>query len=128
MKILGRASFACAVLLAASAAQAGDPSGSWKWTVKTPTGDSVDVSLTLELKDGKLSGNYSSRLGPAPITDASFKDEIVAFSVVREFDGNKFTIKYNGKLEGDTIKGSIDFPGFGGSDPTRMDWSATRAK
>ena len=128
MKTLRRASVACAVLLAASTAQAGDPTGSWKWTLKTPTGDSVDVSLTLELRDGKLTGNYSSPLGPAPITDASFKDETVAFAVLREFDGNKFTVKYIGKLEGDSIKGSIDFPGFGGNDPAKLDWNATRAK
>lgn len=119
---------ACAVLLAATVAHAGDPSGSWKWTIQTPTGDAIDVSLKLELKDGKLSGEYASRFGPAPIRDASFKDEAVAFSVERELDGNKFTVKYNGKLEGDAIKGVIELPDFGGGGPVRMDWNATRVK
>jgi hypothetical protein len=118
----------CLAFLAASAAQAGDPSGSWKWKVTTPNGDTIDVSLTLELKEGKLTGNYSSRFGDAPITEASFKDEAVAFSVPREFDGNKFTIKYNGKLDGDSIKGSFELPAFGGGESVKMDWNATRAK
>jgi hypothetical protein len=128
MRILRRAAIACALLLAASAAQAGDPTGSWKWTIQTPTGDAVDVALKLALKDGTLTGEYSNRFGPAPISDASFKDETVAFSVLRELDGNKFTVKYSGKLAGDSIKGTIEFPGFGGGDPVKMDWNATRVK
>jgi hypothetical protein len=118
----------CAALLVAAAAQAGDPTGAWKWTLNAPTGDKVEVSLKLELKDGKLTGAYSNRFGDAPITEASFKDDVVAFSVDREIDGNKFTVKYSGKLEGDTIKGTVELPGFGGGDPSKMDWNATRAK
>jgi len=125
LRLLSAASFA---FLTASAALAGDPSGSWKWKVTTPNGDAIDISLKLELKDGKLAGTYSSRFGDAPITEASFKDDAIAFSVEREFDGNKFTIKYQGKLDGDSIKGSLELPGFGDGDPTKMDWNATRTK
>ena len=125
LRLLSAASFA---FLTASAALAGDPSGSWKWKVTTPNGDAIDISLKLELKDGKLAGTYSSRFGDAPITEGSFKDDAIAFSVEREFDGNKFTIKYQGKLDGDSIKGSLELPGFGGGDPTKMDWNATRTK
>lgn len=121
-------STACALLLTASLARAGDPTGSWKWTIQSPTGDAIDVSLKLELKDGKLSGDYSSRFGPAPIRDASFKDEVVAFSVEREMGGNKFIVKYNGKLDGDSIKGVVELPDFGGGGPVKMDWNATRVK
>ena len=128
MKTLRLLSAASVAFLAASAALAGDPSGSWKWKVTTPNGDAIDISLKLELKDGKLAGTYSSRFGDAPITEASFKDDAIAFSVEREFDGNKFTIKYQGKLDGDSIKGSLELPGFGGGDATKMDWNATRTK
>ena len=128
MKTLRLLSAASVAFLAASAALAGDPSGSWKWKVNTPNGDAIDISLKLELKDGKLAGTYSSRFGDAPITEASFKDDAIAFSVEREFDGNKFTIKYQGKLDGDSIKGSLELPGLGGGDATKMDWNATRTK
>jgi hypothetical protein len=116
------------VLLLAAAAWAGDPSGAWKWTLDAPTGDKIDVSLKLEWKEGTLSGTYSNQFGEAPIKDASFKDEVLAFSVEREFGGNRFTVKYNGTLAGDSIKGKVELPGFGGGPATTMDWNATRAK
>jgi hypothetical protein len=115
--------------LAASSAQAGDPSGSWGWTVTPPNGGSIDISLTLQLQDGELTGTYSSeRFGDAPITEASFVDEVVAFSVEREFNGNAFTIKYNGKLDGDAIDGTFELPGFGGGGPVEMEWHAKRSE
>ena len=128
MKTLRLFSAACLFLLVASAAQAGDPTGSWKWKITTPNGDTIDTSLKLELKDGNLTGTYGNQFGESPIKEASFRDETVAFSVDRELGGNKFTIKYNGKLDGDSIKGSIELPDFGGGGPTKMDWNATRAK
>lgn len=114
-------------LLSASVALAGDPTGSWNWTVATPNGD-LAISATFDCKDGKLTGNYKSPFGEAPISDGSFKDDAIAFSVEREFDGNRFTIKYQGKLDGDSIKGSVELPGFGGGEPTKMDWNAKRGK
>ena len=62
------------------------------------------------------------------IEEPSFKDGTVAFSATRERNGQKRTTKYNGKLEGDTIKGKVELPGFGGGEATTMDWNATRAK
>ena len=51
-----------------------------------------------------------------------------AFTTELTFGENKFAIKYSGKLEGDSIKGSIERPGFNGGDATKIDWTATRAK
>ena len=48
-------------------------------------------------------------------------------TVDREFGGNKFTIKLSGKVEGDTIKGEIELPNFGGDGGTqKMPWNAKR--
>jgi len=127
MKTLRTLALAPLALLAASAALAGDPTGSWDWTVSTPNGD-IAISATFDHKDGKLTGSYKSPFGESPISDGSFKDDAIAFSVEREFDGNKFTIKYQGKLDGDSITGSLELPGFGGGEPMKMDWNATRAK
>jgi hypothetical protein len=52
----------------------------------------------------------------------------VAFAVTRDFNGQSFTVKYSGKLEGDSLKGSSEFPGFNGGEPTKRDWAATRVK
>ena len=71
-------------------------------------------------------------LGGEPVTtqisDASIKDDMVSFSVVRETPNGNFTTKYSGKLEGDTIKGSSEFPGFNGGEATKTDWEAKRDK
>ena len=127
MKTPRTLALASLALLAAPLAQAGDPTGSWSWTVSTPNGD-IAISASFEHKDGLLTGTYTSPFGEAPISDGSFKDDAIAFSVERELDGNKFTIKYQGKLDGDSIKGSLELPGFGGGEPTKLDWNATRAK
>jgi hypothetical protein len=109
------------------AALAGDPSGVWKWTTQGRDGQNFESTLKLDYKDGKLSGTITGRGGEAPISEASVKDDAIAFAVEREFNGNKFVIKYTGKLEGDSIKGSSVFPRPDGETMTR-EWNAQRVK
>src|SRR5262245_52765314 len=122
-----------AVCFATVAAFAADPSGTWKWTQQgRQGGQGFEMTLKLELKDGALSGGLPAMQGPqgeipaVAISDASFKDDKVAFSITREFNGNKRTSKYEGKVEGDTIKGSIERQGRDGN-MVKSDWTATRA-
>lgn len=117
--------FAAGVLFAASAL-AGDPTGTWNWKVTTPNGDQFEISCVLKMEEGKLTGTYHSQFGDAPISYGSFHDEQVAFDVEREFDGNKFVIKYAGRLEGDTITGTITLPAWDGGSPQESEWKATR--
>lgn len=113
-------------LLFTAAAIAADPTGTWTWST-TRNGQSRTTTLKLELKGDALSGSVSGRNGDTPISDASFgKDGAVAFSVKREFNGNSFVIKYAGKLDGDTIKGTTQTPGRDGGEPRTTDWTATR--
>jgi hypothetical protein len=123
-----------AACLASAAAWAADPSGTWKWSQQGREGQPPrEFTLKLELKDGKLAGSLTmpGRGGGAPtevaISDASFKDDEVAFSLVREFNGNKMVTKYTGKLAGDTIKGSSEGMGRDGQVQKR-DLEAKRAK
>ena len=119
------AAFLAASVLTLSAFAA-DISGKWKWTAQGRNGP-METIATLALKDGALTGTVSGRMGDAPIGDASLKDGKVAFTVTREFDGNKFVIKYEGKFEGDTITGTIERPGRDGDAPVKLEWKATRA-
>ena len=113
----------------AASAAATDPSGNWTWSITLPNSDqSFESTAKLDFKDGKLTGTVTGRMGPAPISDASVKDGTIAFTIVRERDDQKFVIKYAGKLAGDAITGTIDFPAFGGGDPMKFDWNATRVK
>jgi hypothetical protein len=121
-----------ATCLMTAAAVAADPTGNWKWT-QQGRGGSQEITAKLALKDGALTGSITSpgRGGGDPVTtdisDASFKDGMIAFSLVREFNGNKIVTKYSGKLDGDTITGSSERPGRGdGAPPMKTDWVATR--
>jgi hypothetical protein len=111
------------------AAAAPDPSGLWKWTVAPQgSGQVFAISARLSLADGKLTGTYQSQMGEAPISDASYTDGAIAFSVVRERDGKQFTVKYRGVLSGDTITGTLELPGFDGGDSATLDWKASRTR
>src|SRR5436190_11267563 len=92
-----------------SARAAEDPTGTWKWTVKIGE-NSFEAALKLKLDGDKLTGALGGGQSnqETPISDASFKDGKVSFTVVRERDGQKVTIKYNGTLSGDTITGKSE--------------------
>jgi hypothetical protein len=111
---------------AARAEDKPDPTGTWKWTF-TFGDQKRELSLKLKLDGDKLTGTYTGRDGKeGPIEDAAFKDGEVSFKVVREFMGNKVTVKYKGKVSGDTIKGKTEVE-RGGETQTR-DWEAKRDK
>ncbi len=104
-----------------------DPTGTWKWTFKTPDGQTSESSMTLKKDGDKLTGTVIGRdKQEAKIQDAQFKDGELTVKVDRERDGQKFTVNYKGKLTGDTIKGKISV-NIGGEDRS-FDWEAKRAK
>jgi hypothetical protein len=123
----------CFMTVAAFAADA-SPAGTWKFTQAGRGGNpGMERTLKLDLKDGKLTGTLMGSQGgqfqipDTAIEEASFKDGVVAFSVTNDFNGNKRTSKYTGKLAGDSITGSSERPGRDGA-VQKTDWVATRAK
>ena len=124
MKIFRFIGFFVAVGTAA-AALAADPTGTWKWATHSPNGD-IETTLKLESKDGKLAGAYSNQFGDTAISNASLQDDVIAFDVVRDLGGTKYVVKYRGKLEGDTVKGTIEAPGHDGGEALKLDWNAKR--
>lgn len=111
---------------ASQAAESADPTGTWKWSV-TFNDQTREMTLKLKLEGDKLTGAMLGRDNQeTPIEDASFKDDEVAFAVTRERNGQKFTIKYKGKVSGDTIKGKSEFERNG--EKQSRDWEAKREK
>ncbi len=110
---------------AASAVLAADPTGTWTWTTRSPNGG-IATTLKLEAKAGKLAGAYSNQFGDTAISNASLQDDVIAFDVVRDLGGSKYVVKYYGKLDGDTIKGTIEAPGRDGGEALKLDWNAKR--
>ena len=112
--------------LAGTALGADDPSGTWKWS--TMFGDNtIESTAKLKLEGDKVTGVYVGRNNTeSPISNGSFKDNTLKFDVVREFNGNKFTIKYSGTVSGDTVKGKSSFDRDGQAQ--ERDWEAKRQK
>jgi hypothetical protein len=118
---------ALAVVITSLPAWAGDPSGSWKFTAEGPNGRTVDSTLILKWKNNRLTGQIDNRAGQVDISAASFAGEQVTFTVVRKIRRKELTIHYAGKLEGDTITGTIQTTGRD-KKPVSLPWTATRGK
>lgn len=101
-----------------------DPTGTWKWSFTGQNGQARETTLKLKLDGDKLTGTVSGRNGDTAIENAKIKGEDLSFSVTREFNGNKMTAKYSGKLSGDSIKGKTETERDG--ETRSRDWEAKR--
>jgi hypothetical protein len=102
-----------------------NPTGTWKYTADV-NGQSIDVTIKLKLDGDKLTGTVTARDMEIKIEDGKYKDGEVSFKVSREMNGNKFAIKYQGKIQGDTFKGKREIEREGQTN-TR-EFEAKRAK
>lgn len=123
----------CFTAIAAFAADA-SPAGTWKWTqAGRQGGQGTERSLVLEYKGGALTGTLKGatmgqyEIPDTAIADGSFTDGAISFTVTTEFNGNKRTTKYTGKLAGEKITGESEGPGRGG-EIMKREWNATRSK
>jgi hypothetical protein len=108
------------------AADKADPTGTWKWST-TFNNQARETTLKLKLDGDKLTGAVVGRNNQeTAIEDAKFENGQVSFNVTRERGGQKFTTKYSGKLEGDTLKGTATSERDG--QQRSRDWEAKREK
>jgi hypothetical protein len=104
---------------AADETKAGDPTGTWTWTVQRG-GQPREQTLTLKLDGDKLTGTMPGRNNTeTKIEDGKFRDGEVTFKVTWEFTGQKFTTTYTAKVAGDTLKGTIETKWEDGETATR---------
>jgi hypothetical protein len=104
-----------------------DPTGTWRWTFGGFGGKNRDVTIRLKLEGDRLTGsmpNFDGR--DTPLEDLRYRDGEVSFKYTRERDGNKFVVRYEGKVQGDHIRGKTEFD-FGGQSRSR-DWEAHRVR
>ena len=105
----------------------GNASGNWTWSFDTPGGNTIQSIGKFKQEDGKLTGTVTGRNGmEMQIKEGKVEGDEVSFKVVRERDGRTFATTYNGKLQGDAIKGKLK-GNFGGDERT-MNWEAKRHK
>jgi hypothetical protein len=128
MRKLTAAAVVLALVGLTSMARAEDkanPTGTWKWTVNFG-GEDRELSVKLKADGEKLTGTFTSPNGmETAIEDGKFKDGEVTFKVARERDGNKFVIKFKGKVSGDNIKGTSEIDRNG--ETMSRDWEAKRS-
>jgi hypothetical protein len=111
----------CALALAVSAmAQSPNVTGDWDVTLNTPQG-AVEVKASLKQDGEKLSGAMKSPRGETPI-DGTVKGKEIKFKYTIKFQDQDMVITMSGNLEGDTVKGDVDFGGL-----AQGDWSGKRA-
>jgi len=92
-----------AVLALAAVAFAADVDGTWTSTFDTQIGEQ-HYTYNFKADGEKLTGTAKNDWGERPIEDGTIKGDAVAFTENVEFQGQKITIKYTGKLSGDEIK------------------------
>ena len=101
--------------------------GTWKWTVAGRDGNTYETVAKLKQDGGKVTGTVTGRQGnETEITNGKVKGDELSFTIEREFNGTKITLKHSGKVDGDTIKGKIEVERDGQT--TSRDWEAKRAK
>jgi hypothetical protein len=130
---------------AACPIQAGEPSvnptGSWKVTVITANSQARPTAQTLKLKfeGGTLTGALTYNSSPTvngrasvselPITEAKLQGDVITFNFTHPpafGNGPNATYSYQGKISGDTIKGTYTMQWMGQS--RTKDWVAERIK
>jgi len=96
--------------------------GNWTITMQSPRGERTnDMKIT---QDGeKIQVTITSQRGDQTY-DGTIKGTDITWSGTRQTpDGNEFTVTYKGKVEGDTMKGTMEM-----GDRGSFDWSAQKAK
>jgi hypothetical protein len=114
---------ALAGLLAQAASQAPkvDVTGSWESTIESPQGNATSAA-TYKQEGEKLTGTHDGQMGELPLS-GTVKGNDIAFTITIDAEGQKFILTYTGKVDGDTIKGTVDFGGMG-----TVTWTAKRKK
>lgn len=114
---------ACTGFVAVARAADNDPTGTWTWNTVRGV-----ATVKLKLEGDKVTGVMIRKNGDLlKVTDGIVKDGEISFCVPGKTpDGKPMVHKYNGKLVGDTIKGTatIELP----NRTVSGDWDAKRTK
>jgi hypothetical protein len=90
--------------------------GTWKLKVPYSAGVTFDPVLKLVQTGATFKGTYAGEHGETPIADALILGDEFTFEVARSQNGKSYKLRYQGRVSGDTLKGSVeyDFDGING--------------
>jgi len=110
-----------AIALAVSAmAQSSPATGEWDVTMNTPNGPQNFIAV-FKIEGEKLTGELKRAAGSRPI-EGTAKGKEIQFVYTVKYNDNDLKITMTGTVDGDAIKGAVDFGGF-----AQDEWSAKRA-
>jgi SAM-dependent methyltransferase len=84
-----------------------DVAGKWRWTEgsgRAGTPAELEVAQSFQRFTGMLRG----RREPQPVRDGALSGERVSFTVARTVDGETRRTRYDGRVVGDRIRGTVD--------------------
>jgi hypothetical protein len=103
-----------------------DVVGTWKLKLEGANGNPMESALKLSAEGEKLKGTYTGRFGEHPALDLKLDGDQLSWKVDAARNGRKFKGVYKAKLEGNAIKGNVEFD-LGGSTGT-MEFTGERGQ
>jgi len=86
--------------------------GTYNITMNTPMGDRP-ATVTLAADGGALSGTFGGGQGSVAITDGTTSGDDVAWAATINGAMGEMKLAFSGKVDGDTIGGTVQFGMFG---------------
>ncbi len=83
--------------------------GNYTITIEIP-GNSLPGTLAMTQQGATLSGTLQTQLGTAPIRDGKVTSDGFSFSATVDYGGSQIEISVNGKVNGNSISGTLDSP------------------
>jgi hypothetical protein len=97
--------------LASAAFAQNSVAGAWELSVDSPQGANTST-LTLKQDGDKLTGDLTSGMGSTPVT-GTFSGGTIAVTANLDVQGTSLQLGINGKVDADTITGSVKVGDFG---------------
>ncbi|MEP7343377.1 MAG: hypothetical protein ABI977_36975 [Acidobacteriota bacterium] len=112
--------FAFMAAMAVAALAQSPAAGEWDFAMNTP-GGVRNFKGVLKVDGEKLTGTIGRDTGTLPLTGTA-KGNDIQFSYTVKYNDNDLVLTLTGKVDGDTMKGTVSFGGM-----AEDEWSAKRA-
>ena len=106
-----KAAGAAAPPSAAPASSGAGVAGDWDMTIESPQGKRT-VGLSIKDEGGKLSGKIKNQQGETALDSIALSGSDITFKMTRDIQGQQMVFAYKGKVEGNKMKGEVDFGGM----------------
>lgn len=84
--------------------------GSWRVTISSPMGE-MEMTMELEQEGSSIRGQLISNYGRWEIRGGQLSGQELTFTVSIEIMGQSFEAAFQGKVEKDTMEGTVQIPG-----------------